>query len=320
MSENRPKVSVCIVAFNHGRYIDDCLASVVGQQIDAELEILVGDDCSEDETRQIISRYAKRHPGLIHPVFHQNNIGGTQNYLSLIRRASGSYIAHLDGDDYWLPGKLAEQISFLENNQSCVAVYTNAIVVSNSGEPMGSFNGMLPQQFDLDYLVRRGNFLNGSSIMYRANCKGPILQLQGDALDYHFHILLAGQGALGYVNRTLTTYRRRSSTSILSTNYELVLELYWKAIMCAWSMGAERGALQQCMQGLYQNIFRSAVVRGRLQDAYRWGGRMIEECPLVSRGLLARFVLMLPFSVGRRIVRRWVRRLFEGGAQILYDR
>src|SRR5689334_18333358 len=132
MRENRPKVSVCVVAFNHGRYIANCLASVVGQQINAELEVLVGDDCSADETRQIIGRYAEEHPGLIHPVFHQSNIGGTQNYQSLIRRASGSYIAHLDGDDYWLPGKLAEQVSFLEKNQNCVAVYTNAIVVSNS--------------------------------------------------------------------------------------------------------------------------------------------------------------------------------------------
>ena len=320
MRENRPKVSVCVVAFNHGRYIDDCLASVVGQQIDAEVEVLVGDDCSTDETRQIIRRYVEKHPGLICPVFHQSNIGGTQNYQSLIRRASGSYIAHLDGDDYWLPGKLAEQVSFLEKNQNCVAVYTNAIVVSNSGEPMGRFNGVLPQQFDLDYLVRRGNFLNGSSVVYRAASKNPILQLQGDALDYHFHILLAGQGGLGYINRALAAYRRRSSTSILLTNYGLVLELYWKAIMCAWSMGAERGALRQCMQGLYQNIFRLAVARGKLQDAYHWGGRMIEECPLVSRGLLAGFVLMLPFSVGRRIARRWARRLFGGGVEVLYDR
>ena len=54
MPENRLKVSVCVVAYNHGRYIGDCLASVVGQQVDADLEILVGDDCSTDETREII--------------------------------------------------------------------------------------------------------------------------------------------------------------------------------------------------------------------------------------------------------------------------
>ena len=60
MPENRSKISVCVVAYNHGRYIGECLASVVGQQVDADLEILVGDDCSTDETRRIIGGYAEK--------------------------------------------------------------------------------------------------------------------------------------------------------------------------------------------------------------------------------------------------------------------
>lgn len=320
MREKRLKVSVCIVTFNHGQYIDDCLASAVGQQMDADLEILVGDDCSTDQTRKTVSEYAERYPGLIYPVFHQRNIGGTRNYQCLIGKASGSYIAHLDGDDYWLPGKLAEQISFLEKNQNCTAVYTNAIVISNFGELVARFNGVIPQQFDLNYLMGKGNFLNGSSIMYRANCKNPILQLQGDALDYQFHILLAGQGTLGYINRVLTAYRRRSTTSALSTNYGYVLELYWKAIMCAWSMGAESNALRQCVQGLYQNIVRLAASRGRIKEAWNWGNKIIQECPLITARLLVQFVMILPFSVGRRVSRRLARRVFKGGAEVLYDR
>ncbi len=320
MRENRLKISVCVVAYNHGRYIGDCLASVVGQQVDADLEILVGDDCSTDETRRIIAAYADKYPGLVLPVFHPKNIGGTRNYQVLIGKAEGDYIAHVDGDDYWLPGKLAEQIAFLEENRNCAAVYANAIAISDSGELVGRFNGVLPQQFDLDYLVRKGNFLNGSSLVYRARCRDPILQLQGDALDYHFHILLAGQGALGYVNRVLAAYRRRSATSTMSTNYGFVLELYWKAILCAGSMGADRGALLECVKGLVQNVVRLAVARGRPGEAWRWGDRIVKECPLVSRTMLAWFVLMLPFSVGGRVLRRLARRIFGGGADILYDR
>ena len=320
MPEKRPKISVCVVAYNHGRYIGDCLASVVGQQVDADLEILVGDDCSTDETRRIIGGYAEKYPGRVHPVFHPRNIGGTRNYQILIGKAEGDYIAHLDGDDYWLPEKLAEQIAFLEKNPNCVAVYANAIVISDSGELVGRFNAVLPQQFDLNYLVRRGNFLNGSSLVYRARCRDPILQLQGDALDYHFHILLAGQGELGYVNRVLAAYRRRSTTSTMSTNYGFVLELYWKAILCARSKGADRGALLQCVQGLVQNVVRLAAARGRLKEAWRWGNRIVEECPLVSRRMLVQFVLMLPFSVGGRVLRRLARRIFKGGPEILYDR
>ena len=320
MPENRLKVSVCVVAYNHGRYIGDCLASVIGQQLDADLEILVGDDCSTDQTRQIIGAYAEKYPGLVQPVFHPRNIGGTRNYQVLIGKAEGDYIAHLDGDDYWLPEKLAEQIAFLEANRNCVAVYANAIVVSDSGESVGRFNGVLPQQFDLNYLVRKGNFLNGSSLVYRARCRDPILQLQGDALDFHFHILLAGEGALGYVNRVLAAYRRRSATSTMSTNYGFVLDLYWKAILCAQSKGADRGALLECVKGLVQNVVRLTVARGKLREAWRWGKRIVKECPRVSWRMLVWFVLMLPFSVGRRVLRRLARRFFKGGPEILYDR
>ena len=79
MYKKRLKVSVCIVTYNHGRYIDDCLASVVSQQIDADLEVLVGDDFSTDQTRAIISAYAKKYPDMIYPVFHEKNIGGSHN-------------------------------------------------------------------------------------------------------------------------------------------------------------------------------------------------------------------------------------------------
>jgi glycosyltransferase involved in cell wall biosynthesis len=320
MPESRPKISVCVVAYNHGRYIGECLASVVGQQVDADLEILVGDDCSTDETPKIIAAYAAKHPRLVHAVFHPKNIGGTKNYQVLIGKAKGDYIAHLDGDDYWLAGKLAEQIAFLEENRNCVAVCANAIVISDSGERVGRFNGTLPRQFDLDYLVRKGNFLNGSSLVYRARCRDPILQLQGDALDFHFHILLAGQGPFGYVNRELAAYRRRSATSTISTNYGFVLDLYWKAILCAQSKGADKGALLQCAQGLVQNVVRFAAARGAPGEAWRWGKRIVRECPLVSWPMLARFVLMLPFSVGGRVLRRLARRILTRGPKIIYDR
>ncbi len=320
MPDIRRKVSVCIVAYNHARYIDACLASVVGQEVDADLEILVGDDHSTDDTARIIGRYAEARPDLIRPVFHERNVGGSQNYRDLIGRASGSYIAHLDGDDYWLPGKLAEQLAFLEKHADCVATYTNAIVISDDGRQVARFNGAVPELFDLDFLVRGGNFLNGSSLVYRARCRAPVLRLQGDTLDYHYHVLLAGQGRLGYLNRDLTAYRRRSATSTLSNNYELVLEPYWKAILSAQSLGAGSAALRGCVHVLYQRIFRFAIARGRLQDALRWGRRITRECPQASWGLLARAVAAIPFSVGGRMLRRLARRLLGRGPDILYER
>ena len=320
MHKKRLKVSVCIVTYNHGRYIDDCLASVVGQQMDADLEVLVGDDCSMDHTRAIISSYANRYPDVIRPVFHEKNIGGSHNYLSLIGQASGDYIAHLDGDDFWLPGKLAAQISFLGQNQNCVAVYTNAIVINNAGELLARFNGVLPQQFDLNYLVREGNFLNASSVMYRSCCKTPILQLEGEALDYHYNILLAGQGRLGYINRDLVAYRRNSTTSIIVANVEFVRELFWKTILCAGELGVDNRDLQQCTSRFYNNICLVSIAGKKWNRIWFWGKKILSESTFMTRKVLLKTIMLLPFEIYKIILRKLARILFKGGAEILYDR
>ena len=320
MYKKRLKVSVCIVTYNHGRYIDDCLASVVSQQIDADLEVLVGDDFSTDQTRAIISAYAKKYPDMIYPVYHEKNIGGSHNYLNLIGQAGGDYIAHLDGDDFWLPGKLAEQINFLEKYQNCVAVYTNAIVINNTGELIARFNGTLPEQFDLNYLVREGNFLNASSMMYRSRCKTPILQLVGEALDYHYNILLAGQGSLGYINRDLVAYRRNSTTSIISGNVEFVRQLFWRTILCAEEMGVARRDLQQCTSRFFNNICLVSIAGKDWSKIWLWGGKVLCDSNFMSRKILLQTMLLLPAEIYKIFVRKLARKLFKGGVEILYDR
>lgn len=109
-----PIVSICIPTYNHERYIARCLESVVAQLPPGEIEILVGDDGSTDRTREIVATYAKTWRDIVRPVFNKNNIGPSGNLSNLIAIANGQYIAHLDGDDYWLPGKLIEQLTLLK--------------------------------------------------------------------------------------------------------------------------------------------------------------------------------------------------------------
>ncbi|GGC83848.1 glycosyltransferase [Undibacterium terreum] len=320
MHKERLKISVCIVTYNHAAYIHDCLSSVLAQHVDAELEILVGDDCSSDETRLLIREFSEKYPDVIYPVFHKENVGSTRNYQYLVNQASGDYIAHLDGDDFWLPGKLQAQLSFLEKNQRCSAVYANAIVINNSGELVARFNGELPSQFDLNYLINKGNFLNASSLMYRAQCKHIYLQEQGQVLDFHAHVLLASQGDLGYVNKSLVVYRLNSTSSMTTARRDLLMELYWKGILSAWKLGADEKALRHCMIGFYRSLIRSALTRGRLKEALQVSDAMTAECPLVTRKLFILSAMTLPFYVAKEIYRMLGRRIFKGGAEILFDR
>ena len=228
---NAPMVSVCIATYNHEQYISDCIMSVIAQCNDLTLEILIGDDQSDDRTPEIILTLAQAYPHLIRYFRHTARLGcGSKNYQALIPKTRGSFIAHLDGDDFWLPGKLRRQISLLKSKPELIAVFSNAVVINDHGLQRGAFNGHIPGIFDTGFLLQKGNFLCHASLVYRAKAKGTILNIPAPFLDYQIHLQLAQQGKLGYVNEALVGYRVASSTSVSVLQTDYVQNLYWQAL------------------------------------------------------------------------------------------
>lgn len=119
MKGNITKVSVCIPTYNHENFVRNCLDSILKQKCNFNYEIIIGDDCSTDNNRKIISEYCVKYPTIIKPIFHEKNIGGEKNYLAVHQQAIGEYVCHLDGDDYMLPGKLQAQVDFMDKTHDC---------------------------------------------------------------------------------------------------------------------------------------------------------------------------------------------------------
>jgi glycosyltransferase involved in cell wall biosynthesis len=265
MVNHRLKISVCILTFNHEQYISSCLSSVVSQRVNAELEILVGDDCSTDGTRKIITEYAEKYPALIIPVFQEKNIGGTKNFFSVISKATGDFIAQLDGDDFWLPEKLAMQLDFLIQHPECVAVYSNAVVFDNQNRLLGAFNNPQPNIFDINYLLEKGNFLNSSSTFYHAKFKNELLQIKKDFLDYRTNLTLAKHGKLGYLNETFVVYRYQTPTSMMLNMPIRVEELYWEAILELDAENVRIESLKKSVSYFYFAVCINALRHGNLK-------------------------------------------------------
>lgn len=233
----KPRVSVCITTYNHERYIKECLASVIAQQFDVDLEILVGDDESADQTFDVVQRISNTIPGVIQLFRHAKNVGPTANLQFLIAKASGEYVAHLDGDDYWMPSKLSVQVDFLLRHPECAAVYSNAALIDQENGILGAFNRRMPETFDINYLLEKGNFLNHSSLVYRSQYRSRILEMEPPFIDYQIHMALAGLGKLGYVNQMLTAYRINSASSILASSRDLIIKYKEDAVLKALSSG-----------------------------------------------------------------------------------
>lgn len=118
MADNKEiMVSVFMMTYNHENYIAQALDSILMQKINFGYEIIVGEDCSTDRTREIILSYAQRKPDLFKLILHNHNVGATANQNAVLKACMGKYIAICEGDDYWTdPYKLQKQVDFLEAN------------------------------------------------------------------------------------------------------------------------------------------------------------------------------------------------------------
>ena len=255
-------VSICIATCNQEQYLDECLESVIGQIEQMPCEILIGDDMSEDATSAIAARWAARHPGVIRHFRHASRLGPAANYQFIVARARGEFIAHLDGDDMWLPSKLAGQLAFMNANADCPAVYTNAIVVDDKGALRGLFNNSQPDRFDLAGILKYGNFLNHSSLLYRRKFASAVADPTPPFIDYLIHLRLAEFGALGYINRAGVLYRLHSTTSMIVNANEQTRELYWQALTSVTGMKAVQKELAAGKGDfLRRTFFRAARMR-----------------------------------------------------------
>src|SRR6478609_9056299 len=92
-----PSISVCIMTYNQAPFVAECLLGVLNQEWQGQLEIIVADDCSTDNTQEIIREFAQKHPSRIRPILHSTHVGITENYLAMHEAARGDFVAHMDG-------------------------------------------------------------------------------------------------------------------------------------------------------------------------------------------------------------------------------
>ena len=140
--DNTVTVSILMLTYNHEAYIAEALDSILMQEVDFLYEIVVGEDCSSDNTRQILMDYQTKYPDKFKLLLHDKNIGAFRNMKTSLAACTGKYIAILEGDDYWTDRtKLQKQVQFLETNSEYVITYTNSQPFDKNGPLNIDFGG-----------------------------------------------------------------------------------------------------------------------------------------------------------------------------------
>ena len=203
------KVSVCVVTYNQEKYIAECLDSLVSQETDFKFEIIVGEDCSTDGTRAIVQQYVDKYPDIVKPVFHEQNVGAVENIKQVYLAAKGKYIAHMDGDDMGLPGKLQKQFDILENNSDCAICVHNMNAIDSHGNTMNAaFKTFAERKYSLLDMYLINPFFIHSSKMFVNRIEEYIDNLDVNALDTEVHIEQAKQGDIFFLDERLGCYRQ----------------------------------------------------------------------------------------------------------------
>ncbi len=209
-----PRLTVLIVTYNHEAYIRRAVESVLMQKVSERYDVIVADDGSIDNTRQIIDEIfaANAAPPRHHYLDFSVNRGITENYQRSFAACKTEYVAVIEGDDYWVhPGKLAAQLAFLDEHMECAAVSANYFVYD---EKSCRFTARSVVNSEFSYLDARsliddnliGNF---STCMYRLSALRAIPDhlYTGTAYDWGVNICIARNALIGFLHTPLSVYR-----------------------------------------------------------------------------------------------------------------
>ena len=163
---SNPVVSICCITYNHEKYIEETIDSFLMQETDFPFEVVIGEDCSTDNTRKIVEKYKEMYPNIIKLIVSENNVGMQANGQRTMEACIGEYMALCEGDDYWTDkNKLQIQKDFLESNPEYIICYTDVEAFNENGI-IQDYIGGATKDLTADEL-KKATPINTLTTMYR---------------------------------------------------------------------------------------------------------------------------------------------------------
>ena len=207
------KVSVCIPTYNYGNYIAETIASVLAQNY-SDFELLIIDDCSSDQTAQVVESYAKQDPR-IRFIVNEVNLGMVENWNSCLAQAKGEYIKFVFGDDLLAsPDALGRMVSLLDNDDTISLACSARNLINESSlvtKIESHFNtGIIEGTEVINHcLANQWNYIGEPSVVLFRKCQAGrgfnSIYKQIVDLEMWFHLL--EQGSFAYINEPLCSFR-----------------------------------------------------------------------------------------------------------------
>ena len=164
------KVSVNVLSYKHAKYIRQCIDSILAQKVNFKYEIVVGEDCSNDGTKEILLEYKEKYPDKFVLLLNEENMGVSKNSYNVKLYCSGEYITGCESDDFWTDEyKLQKQVDFLDAHPEYIAVGSNSVAVDENGKNprVHLFPWQVNKRYTMKHYIKYGYIIHGNTLMYR---------------------------------------------------------------------------------------------------------------------------------------------------------
>src|SRR4051794_1682713 len=210
-----------MTTYNHAAFISEAIDGVLAQQTAFPVELIIGDDCSTDGTEAICRDYAARHPEKIRYIRREKNLGMMPNFIDLLQRADGDYIAICEGDDYWIdPLKLQKQADVLDRHPDAAICAHNHYQLRDGK--------LVPEYTDIrepvkyldtaDYMLYP-HFQTASYFFRRSAMPETLPHWYPDVLagDHFLVLLLSLRGKIAFLNERMSVFRTSHSSVTIAS-------------------------------------------------------------------------------------------------------
>jgi len=221
-------VSVCMITYNHEQYIAEAIEGVLMQKTNFQIELIIGEDCSTDKTREICIAYQQKYPEIIRLQLPEKNRGMHHNSIKVLQAVQGKHIALCEGDDFWTdPLKLQKQVDILEQDtdERLIGVVTNSAICNQYGEIFKENRNVVPNNkqgaYTLHDFLKDAHLYPTLTLLWRNKNKEQVLKkmekLKNPFLgDWTLEVILLTMGNFYYLDEVTAVYRK-NPTSITHT-------------------------------------------------------------------------------------------------------
>ncbi len=208
-------VDILLAVYNGGKFLKKQLDSIFAQTY-RDFLLIVCDDGSTDDSRQLLEEYQKRFVGQMQVIYNDKNLGAKNNFFKLLSLSKAEYIMFCDQDDIWDKNKVEKTLDFFRKNEDSgvLLVHTDMRVIDeNDVQTAESFNKLQsidPYQNSLNKLLVQ-NTVTGCTVMINRALADIVLQPRCDTLhDWWLAVTAAAFGKIAYLPEATMGYRRHS--------------------------------------------------------------------------------------------------------------